>query len=230
MCRHKPGPYPVSDIAFSHQGAMILAQRAPVAGSYDYSAFTKPAEPRVLRYWLENPDDPNTPSKWIAKPEEYAVGFAGTYRNTNGGVALGYGYGRRSDGQLVEATCEYALWTTGQNLRNNPALRQQLDPGGPLVVNGGLHGSPADQVRTSNEPPTVNRSLIDYDDRFEDPTATGHLGACASAGAGRTRRPRWPMAVRAFRPRRPISSPASRTAVVEAVVVVATATLRSTSR
>jgi hypothetical protein len=43
----QPGPYPVSDIAFSQRGAMILAQRAPIAASYDYSAFTKPGEPRV---------------------------------------------------------------------------------------------------------------------------------------------------------------------------------------
>ena len=42
----RPGasrPLPVSDIAFSHNGAMILAQRALIAGAYDYSAFTRPA-------------------------------------------------------------------------------------------------------------------------------------------------------------------------------------------
>ena len=71
---------------------MILAQRAPVAGSYDYSSFTRPDEPRVLRFWLESPDDPTTPSRWNAAVEEYAVGFAGNYRNSNGGVDLGYGY------------------------------------------------------------------------------------------------------------------------------------------
>lgn len=53
----QPGPYPVSDIAFSQKGAMILAQRAPIAGSYDYSAFTRPGEPRVLRYWLKDAND-----------------------------------------------------------------------------------------------------------------------------------------------------------------------------
>ena len=171
----QPGPYPVSDIAFSQKGAMILAQRAPVAGSYDYSAFTKPAEPRVLRYWLENPDDPKTPSKWIAQPEEYAVGYAGTFRNTNGGVALGNGYGYGQNGRLGEAVCEYALWTTGQNLRNAPALRTQLEPGGPLVVHG-LQGSPAGPVRNFNEPPATTY-FIDYDDRFADPTSSGHLGS-----------------------------------------------------
>ena len=31
-----------------------------------------------------------------------------------------------SDGTLDTASCEASLWTTGQNLRNNPALRSQL--------------------------------------------------------------------------------------------------------
>ncbi len=177
-----PGPYPVSDIAFAQKGAMILAQRAPVTAAYDYSTFTKPGEPRVLRYWLENPDDPNTPSKWIAQPEEYAVGLAGTWRNTNGGIALGFGYGYGKDGRITETVCEYALWSTGQNLRNNPAMRALLEPGGPLIVHG-VQGAPAAPVRNFNEPPTIT-SFIDYDDRFEDPTATGHLGGIRIRGCG----------------------------------------------
>jgi hypothetical protein len=168
----QPGPYPVSDIAFSQTGAMILAQRAPIAASYDYSAFTRPGEPRVLRYWLKDANDPPSPGLWKPMPEEYAVGFAGTYRNTNGGVALGYGYG--PDGMFNGAACDAALWTTGQNLRNNPALRSQLEPGGPLVVNG-LQGSPADMVRSANEPPAISY-FIDYDDKFDDPRASGHMG------------------------------------------------------
>jgi von Willebrand factor type A domain/Domain of unknown function DUF11 len=183
----QPGPYPVSDIAFSQKGAMILAQRAPIAGSYDYSAFTRPGEPRVLRYWLKDANDPPSPGLWKPMPEEYAVGFAGTYRNTDGGVALGYGYGQ--DGTLSGTACEAALWTTGQSLRNNPALRRQLEPGGPLVVNG-LQGSPADMVRSANEPPAVSY-YIDYDDKFDDASASGHMGSvrilarpCATAVAG----------------------------------------------
>ncbi len=86
------GALPVSDIAFSHQGAMILAQRGLIAGAYDYSAFTQPGEPQVLRFWLKDPNDPPSPGRWKPAPEEYAVGFAGDYRNTDGGVALGYGY------------------------------------------------------------------------------------------------------------------------------------------
>ena len=168
----QPGPYQISDILFSQRGAMILAQRAPIAASYDYIAFAAKAEPRVLRYWLENPRKPENRSRWIAEPEEYAVGFAGDYRNTNGGVALGYGYG--PDGALDAKSCEAALWTTGQDLRNDPALQQQLLPGGPLVVHG-LQALPAAPVRPFNQPPWMSYS-VDYDSALHDPAATGHLG------------------------------------------------------
>jgi hypothetical protein len=169
----QPGPYPVSDIAFSQRGAMILAQRAPIAASYDYSAFTKPGEPRVLRYWLKDANDPPSPGLWKPMPEEYAIGFAGTYRNTDGGVALGYGYG--PDGMINTGTCDAALWTTGQNLRNNPALRRQLEPGGPLPVLG-LQGNPIDAVRPANEPPATSY-FVDYDERFEESRDSGHMGS-----------------------------------------------------
>jgi hypothetical protein len=169
----QPGPYPVSDIAFSQRGAMILAQRAPIAASYDYSAFTRPGEPRVLRYWLKDVNDPPSPGLWKPMPEEYAIGFAGTYRNTDGGVALGYGYG--PDGMINTGTCEAALWTTGQNLRNNPSLRTQLEPGGPLPVLG-LQGNPIDAVRPANEPPATSY-FVDYDERFEESRDSGHMGS-----------------------------------------------------
>jgi uncharacterized repeat protein (TIGR01451 family) len=168
----QPGPFSVSDIAFSQRGAIILAQRAPIAGSYDYTAFTTPGEPRVLRFWPESPDNPATQGVWVPVPEEYAVGYAGTYRNSNGGVALGYGYGQ--DGRMRTTGCEVALWTTGQNLRNDPALQVQLQPGGPLLVHG-LQGSPAAPVRNFNEPPATSY-FIDYDDKFADPAASGHIG------------------------------------------------------
>jgi hypothetical protein len=167
------GPLPVSDIAFSQKGAMILAQRALIAGAYDYAAFTRPGEPQVFRVWLKGPNDPPSPGRWKLIPEEYAVGFAGNFRNTNGGVALGYGYGQ--DGALNTQSCEFSLWTTAQNIRNAPALKDQLDPGGPLVVHG-LAGVPASPVRSFNEPPWTSYA-IDYIDAFSDPRATGHLGS-----------------------------------------------------
>jgi hypothetical protein len=186
------GSLPVSDIAFSNKGAMILAQRAVTAGRYDYSALTQPGQPRVLRFWLKGPDDPPSPGRWKPAAEEYAIGFADQYRNTNGGIALGYGYDR--EGRLNTGACEAALWTTGQNLRNNPALRRQLEPGGPLVVHG-LQGSPVDMVRSgdaarSRDDAPATSYFVDYDDKFADPRASGHMGSvrifaapCAAAVA-----------------------------------------------
>ncbi len=169
----QPGPYPVSDIAFSQTGAMILAQRAPIAAAYDYTTFTKPGEPRVLRYLLKEAKDPPSPGLWKPVPDEYAVGFAGAYRNTNGGVALGYGYG--PDGLMRATSCEGSIWSTGQNLRNDPTRRSQLESGGPLLVDG-LQGTPFDMVRAVNAPP-VTSYFVDYDDRFDDPSAAGHVGS-----------------------------------------------------
>jgi uncharacterized repeat protein (TIGR01451 family) len=167
------GPLPISDIAFSNKGAMILAQRALVAASYDYSAFTRPGEPQVFRVWLKGPQDPPSPGRWKMVPEEYAVGFAGNHRNTNGGVALGYGYD--ASGASASNACEFSLWTTGQNLRNAPALKDRLDPGGPLVVHG-VQGLPASPVRDTNTPPWLSYS-VPFADEPSDPRAAGHMGS-----------------------------------------------------
>jgi hypothetical protein len=169
----QPGPYPVTDIAFAQHGAMIVAQRAPVAASYDYSAFTSRGEPRVLRFRLKEPNDPPSPGRWKPEPEEYAVGFAGKYRNSNGGIALGYGYDDK--GVLTTSGCESSLWVTGQSLRDAPPLRKELEPGGPLVVHG-VFGVAADRTRPFNEPPWFSYP-VDYDDTFDDPNAAGHLGS-----------------------------------------------------
>ena len=40
----------------------------------------------------------------------------------------------------------------------------------------GLQGSPADLVRNANTPPTISY-FIDYDDKFDDPAARGHIGS-----------------------------------------------------
>ena len=108
--RRKPAP---SDFRYR-----LLAKRRDDPGAaradrrrYDYSAFAarRAARPALLaeRSRTIRP----RPAAGNAEPEEYAVGFAGDYRNTNGGVALGYGYG--PDGTLAAKSCEAALWTHG---------------------------------------------------------------------------------------------------------------------
>jgi hypothetical protein len=104
---------------------------------------------RVYRFRLKTPQDPPSIGLWYPEPGEYAVGFAGEGRNTTGGLDLGYGYNRR--GEIDLRACETALWTTGENLRNEPKLREQLERGGPLVLSG-VQGMPSVPVKGENSP------------------------------------------------------------------------------
>ncbi|NQZ33379.1 MAG: hypothetical protein HRU06_19090 [Oceanospirillaceae bacterium] len=137
------GHLKITDITFSKQGAMILAQRGAIATSYDYKIAIESSDARVLRYWLEQPNDPQTNSMWVSQAEEYAVGMADDHRNSSGGVALGYGYNEQ--GVLDTQSCKDALWTTGHSLTKE----------GSKSVSG-LQGSPSRPVRNFNTPPTTS--------------------------------------------------------------------------
>ncbi|WP_156174523.1 hypothetical protein [Hoeflea sp. IMCC20628] len=186
----KPKKLPVTDMLFTRSGAMVLAQRGDVTSTYDYANFADHGKSRLLRYWLEKPeDDPDTPSRWIAEPEEYSVGFNGQERSTNGGVALNYGYDKQ--GYLDTGSCEASLWTTGENLRDNNELEDTLLLGGALVIDG-LQGMPIRPVKQyekfNNSPPWVsymfdndqfNTDLVDEDERptpYSDINTTGWIG------------------------------------------------------
>lgn len=154
----KPKNLPVTDIVFTSQGAMTLAQRGAFASTKDYTNFADPGKARVYRYWLENPDNPETPSRWIAEPEEHAIGFEPEHRATDGGLALGHGYTR--EGYINTFACEASLWTTGDNLRQNAPLKDRLQPGGAQMIDG-LQGMPPQPVKQyapekNNTPPWVS--------------------------------------------------------------------------
>ena len=169
-----PNPYPVSDIAFQSNGRLLLAQRGGVISRYDYSQYHTPRKTRVLRYRHESPDDPATPSRWIAEPEDYAIGFPGNHRNSAGGIAIGYGYRKNSNGTYGRGSCEGTLWSTGDALRDNPVHGARLAQGGPTIVHG-LQGNALNLVRPHNEPPWASY-FVDYDSQFDDPQASGHVG------------------------------------------------------
>src|SRR5262249_45608683 len=67
------------------------------------------------------------------------------------------------------------------------ALAARLAAGGPPNVNG-LQGNALDLVRPANVPPLATY-FVDYDDRFEDAAARGHMGdiaiprVCGQSGA-----------------------------------------------
>ncbi|MEI9886713.1 MAG: hypothetical protein WDN08_09465 [Rhizomicrobium sp.] len=166
------GAAPVSDIVFSHDGAMIAAQRTVIGTHFDYRALAPSGASHVWRFWPERPDDPNTPSSWYQQPEEYAVGFAGNNRGGSGGVDLGYGY--KSDGTLDLDGCEDAIFFTGQALRDFRQTPEGFVPGGPLKLDG-VQISPARPVRGFNTPPAISY-FVNYSGRMDSTAHNGTLG------------------------------------------------------
>jgi hypothetical protein len=160
----------VTGIAFDSRGRMYLAQRGALRGSYDYSVLAEPGDSRLLRYTPEEPDDANTPTRWLPDAEEYTVGFSGNHRNNTGGISLQYGY--RKDGTLDYRRCEGTLVTTGDSLRDDPALAARL--GGPADVMG-VQLMKETLVRPANVPP-LRAYFIDYDDKYLTLGRRGHVG------------------------------------------------------
>ncbi len=167
-----PKDLPVTDIVFDNQGFMYLAQRGEATSRYDYSRFAKTGNGEVIRYWRENPDDPETESVWVPEPQHYAVGFPEKNRQTDGGIDLQYGYD--VNGFLDQGVCVGTIAKTGDDLRNNPALSEQLLAGGPLNVHG-VQLTPLHLVEPANVPP-FGSWFIDQDGLFDDPDLMGHVG------------------------------------------------------
>jgi hypothetical protein len=171
----------ISKIAFDDQGRMLLAERVAPTGAFDFGALTAAGGGRVLRYTQAT--SAQGPS-WQLPADEYATGFSSQGNGGDGGVAVGYGYD--ASGALDHSACGGFIWTTGEQLRvsADAALAGVLARGGPAGVNG-LQGSGIDLVRPANTP--QQSYFVDYDDRFEDLNARGHLGdvavfrACAPA-------------------------------------------------
>ena len=164
----------VSEILFDDNGDMLVAERGAPTGAYDYKALAESPENRVLRFRPKNPDDPPSRDLWFPVPKEYAIGFPPTYRNDNGGIAIGYSYDPA--GNINRAVCGGTLWSTGEQLRNarDRAIIQRLQAGGPLIVDG-LQGNSTRLLRPLNEPP-FETYFIDYDDRFDDAQTRGTMG------------------------------------------------------
>ena len=153
---------------------MLLAERGAPTGAYDYKALAEPAGNRVLRFRPKAPDDPPSRDLWFPVPREYAVGLPPNFRNSNGGIAIGYSYDPA--GNIIRASCGGMLWSTGEQLRDarDPEIIRRAQTGGPLNIDG-LQGNSVQLVRPLNEPP-FESYYIDYDDRFDDPLTRGHLG------------------------------------------------------
>ncbi len=164
--------HPVTDIAFDNNGYMYLAERGHLTNKYDYSEFAAPEKSNVLRYHLEQPDDPATPSRWVEAPETYAIGFKPDHKQALGGIDLQYDYNQ--DGTINYASCTAYLVKTGDNLRENEELKDQLEAGGPFNVHG-IQLTSKSLTQPQNTPPWASY-FADYDGVFDDPEVRGHIG------------------------------------------------------
>ncbi|SDR51817.1 hypothetical protein SAMN05519103_04387 [Rhizobiales bacterium GAS113] len=170
------GPTEISKITFDDQGRMILAERPAPNGAEDFHALTQPGAGRVLRYAIAEVY-PGLARSWQAVPDDYSIGFPQGLTNGNGGVAIGFDYDR--SGRVDFGSCGGFLWSTGEQLRKSgdPSVLARLDPSMPLNVDG-LQGNLIWSIRPGNTPP-LRSYFIDYDDRFDDDAARGHLGDVA---------------------------------------------------
>ena len=171
-----PGDGPITNILFDGQGRMLLAQRGAPRGAYDYSTFAEPGKSSVVRYHLETPDDPSTPSAWAPDADEYAIGMRPEFRNADGGIALGYRHDPET-GALMPGSCNATLWSTGSRLRSSTNPDAVDDGSSPPDVHG-LQGNDASLVRPQNVPP-AQAYYIDYDGLFGDAANSGHMGDVA---------------------------------------------------
>ena len=166
-----PAGDPVSDIVFSIDGTMYLAQRGQTLSAYDYSVLAEPNTASVLRYSRVKRKDGTM--GWVSQASEYPVGFAGDNRNTNGGVALGFGY--FPQGYMDIGSCEQTVWSTGEQLRLSPKNTTRL--GSEQFIDG-LQGNHRRFVKPANTPP-FRSYYVDYDDIIMDQGHRGHMGDVA---------------------------------------------------
>jgi hypothetical protein len=169
-----PSTNEVSGIVFDPQGRLILAQRGPQVGSYDYSVFAQPGTSSVVRYKREFPDDPATPGTWVPEPETYAIGFAPEGTNASGGIALGPKFTAETGG--FDGACDAYLWASGDSLRDNLNIDDPLDP--PNQIHG-LQGMSASLAGQDDQP--SQSFFTDYDGNTDDDQAArqGHVGGIA---------------------------------------------------
>jgi hypothetical protein len=164
--------YPVTDIAFDNRGFMYLSQRGEIENRFDYSRFANSGKGEVIRYWRESPDDPATESVWMEAPQEYPVGLPPQNRQAAGGLDLQYGYDQY--GVMDFNACTETIVKTGDDLRHNDEIADQLALGGPLVVHG-VQITDLDLVKPANVPP-FGSWFADFDNLFDDQDVKGHVG------------------------------------------------------
>ncbi len=146
-----PGGMPVSDILFTADGSMIVAQRGGLLGGIDFQKFQSPGVSGVYRYTRQSDGG------WSPQPDLYSVGFLPDYRNGAGGVGN---------------SCDNVLWSTGDNLL---LAGTDSDPANSSGAVHGLQGNDLSLVQPQNTPP-MQSWFVSYDSRFTDAKKSGQVG------------------------------------------------------
>ncbi len=169
------GPTELSKIAFDGQGRMLLAERAAPTGAFDFEALASPGIGRALRTAIVGTAAGRR--VWRERPDEYALGFPGDYRNGAGGLDVGDNYDRR--GNVIAGACGGFVWMSGENLRasSDAALAARLATTGPAALSG-LQGVGGWLTRPLNAPP-LESYFVSYADGPPDDMARGRMGDIA---------------------------------------------------
>lgn len=142
--------FPITDIIVRESGEMVLAQRVLNQGSYAFTSFAGSGKAQVLKYILKTPQDGKR-DRWYPQPQEFFVGFKKPYRESFGGVALGYLY--NTDGTLNTKICHSSIWISGEHLRESREFGSELGADG-----NGAQGYPF-KLSDANKPALVSYSI-----------------------------------------------------------------------
>jgi hypothetical protein len=168
----------VNTITFDGEGRMILAERGAQRATYDFATYAEPGNAAVLRYRLESPDNPATPSVWEPARDEYAIGLPPEHRAATGGAALNYGHDPQT-GRMRGGACNATLWSTGDRLRASGTPDPAAPANPPPDDVHGLQGNDISLVRPANVPPSQSY-FVDVDSVFADAGKSGHVGLLAT--------------------------------------------------
>jgi hypothetical protein len=166
------GPTEISKITFNADNRMYIADRPAPLGRFDFEVLTAEGIGRVLGY------TPHLGAKfgsvWQQTPDDYPIGFAADFHNANGSIALGYTYA--PTGAIDLFACRRFIWVTGERLRESgdPDVAKRLERYGPPNVDG-LQGFSSYMVRRVRTPRFASY-FVDFDDKFDDTVARGHMG------------------------------------------------------
>ena len=162
----------ITDLAFDGQGRLLRRAARRAARQLRRCGVRREERDRRQAFPARVPDDPATPG--TGRRCRTTTRSAFPTRSATPPAASRSAMIMTPSGAIKRSACGGFLWSTGDNLRNNPAYAAQLIAGGALDVHG-LQGNSTSLVRPQNQPPLASY-FADYDGTFGDPEHVGHVG------------------------------------------------------